>query len=229
MKKKLMETLVTQIVSIVLRFLMKEKEIKYRIVSTTHQLLRQYGVRSVSMDDISGELGMSKKTLYQYFKDKNEIVEQVVAEIILHNEGLCDTNKQVAENAVHEMFMVINMLREMFQNMNPSVMFDLQKYHPKAYKIIAEHKSQYLFKSVKENLQAGIKQNLYRKDIDIDILARYRIDTMFLPFNIEFQKSTHKNMMDCQVQIILNFLYGLVTLKGYEVAETYRMQFQEKQ
>ena len=206
---------------------MKEIEIKKRIVTTTHQLLMQFGVRSVSMDDIAGNLGMSKKTLYQYFKDKNEIIEQVVADIILHNEGLCNCNKKETENAVHEMFMVINMLKELFQNMNPSVMFDLQRYHPKAYKKIAEHRNHYLFKIVKENLESGIKEKLYRKDVDVDILARFRIDTMFLPFSIEFQKSTKKNMMDCQVQIILNFLYGLVTKKGYEVAEGYRLQAQE--
>ena len=203
---------------------MKETEIKYRIANATHQLVMQYGVRSVSMDDIAGNLGMSKKTLYQYFKDKDEIIDQVVSGIILHNEGLCNCNKKETENAVHEMFMVITMLKDMFQHMNPSVMFDLQKYHPKAYKKIAEHKNNYLFKIVKENLESGIKEKLYRKDVDVDILARFRIDTMFLPFNIEFQKSTKKNMMDCQVQIIQNFLYGLVTIKGYELAEGYRLQ-----
>ena len=207
---------------------MKVTEMKYRIVNATHQLLMQYGVRSVSMDDIAGNLGMSKKTLYQYFKDKNEIIEQVVADIILHNEGLCSCNKKDTENAVHEMFMVITMLRDMFQNMNPSVMFDLHKYHPKAYKKIAEHKDNYLFKIVKENLEAGIKQKLYRKDVDVDIMARFRIDTMFLPFNLEFQKSAQKSMMDCQVQVILNFLYGLVTIKGYEIAEGYRLQMASK-
>ncbi len=207
---------------------MKEKEIKYRIVNATHQLLMTYGVRSVSMDDISGNLGMSKKTLYQYFKNKDEIIEDVVTGIIFHNEGLCCGNKKETENAVHEMFMVINMLKEMFQNMNPSVMFDLQKYHPKAYKKIAQHKDEFLLKTVKENLEAGLKQKLYRRDLDIEILARYRIETMFLPFGIEFQKSTQKTMMQCQEQIILNFLYGLVTPKGYEVAETYRLQLQEK-
>lgn len=207
---------------------MKIKEIKYRIINATHQLLLSYGVRSVSMDDISGNLGMSKKTLYQYFKDKNEIIEDVIKEIILHNEGICCGNKKETENAVHEMFMVINMLREMFQNMNPSLMFELQKYHPGAYKKIANHKDEFLFKMVKENLETGIKQKLYRKDIDIDILARYRISTMFLPFSYEFQQSTKKTVMQSQEQIILNYLYGLVTPKGYELLEAYRLQTQDK-
>ena len=207
---------------------MKEGEIKNRIVNATHQLLMQFGIRSVSMDDIAGKLGMSKKTLYQYFKDKNEIIELVVTDIILHNEGLCCDNRKETENAIHEMFMVITMLKELFQNMNPSVMFDLHKYHPKAYKKIAEHKDSYLFKMVKENLESGIKQKLYRKDVDVDIMARFRIDTMFLPFSLDFQKSANRNMMDCQVQIILNFLYGLVTLKGYEMAEGYRLQMISK-
>ena len=64
--------------------------------------------------------------------------------------------------------------------------------------------------------------------MDVDIMARFRIDTMFLPFNLEFQKSAQKSMMDCQVQVILNFLYGLVTIKGYEIAEGYRLQMASK-
>lgn len=219
-----METFVTKIVSLVLRPIMKEKEMKHRIITATHKLVMQFGVRSVSMDDIAGELGISKKTLYQYFKDKDEIVEHVVSFIIDHNEELCCQMQKKGENAVQEMFLLIDMLREMFNNMNPAVMFDLHKYHPKAYNLIAAHKEVYLFKRVKENIELGIKQKLYRKDLDVDILARYRISTMFLPFDITFQKSTHKTMMECQVQIINNFLYGMLTQKGFELAESYPLK-----
>ena len=67
-----METLVTLKVSVVLCPIMTEIETKQRIQLAAHQLVMQYGIRSVSMDDIASNLGMSKKTIYQYFKDKDE-------------------------------------------------------------------------------------------------------------------------------------------------------------
>jgi len=201
---------------------MKETDIKLRILQAAHTMMLQYGIRSVSMDDIAGNLGMSKKTLYQYFKDKDELVEQVIIAIIQKNEYCCIEDKKASENAVHEIFKVIDMLEEMFKSMNPAVLFDLQKYHPKAFLIISEHKYKFLLSQVRDNIEKGIKQKLFREDVNVDIMSKYRIETMFLPFHIEFTRDMNYTIMDCQVQIILNFLYGLVTPKGYELIEKYR-------
>jgi len=201
---------------------MKETEIKSRILQAANDMMIQYGIRSVSMDDIAGSLGMSKKTLYQYFKDKDELVEQVIVAIIQKNECECQEDRKLAENAIHEIFLVIDMLEDLFKSMNPAVLFDLQKYHPKAYLIIIEHKYKFLLSQVKENLRQGIEQKLFRPDINIEIMSRYRIETMFMPFSVEFNRDLNYSIMECQHQIILNFLYGMVTPKGYEMIETYR-------
>src|SRR5688500_9912606 len=108
----------------------KEFETKQRIRKAAHDLIMQYSIRSVSMDDIAANLGMSKKTIYQHFKDKDELVEAVVEEILETNQVQCNADRNSADNAVHEIFLVMDMMAEMFKTMNPSILYDMQKYHP---------------------------------------------------------------------------------------------------
>src|SRR5260221_3490365 len=108
-------------------------EPKQRILEKAHELFMQYGIRSVSMDDISNNLGMSKKTLYQYFSDKDELVEAVVDGHIGGMQTDCLGCRKDARDAVHEVFIVMERIIEQLGNMNPIVLHDLSKFHFKAY------------------------------------------------------------------------------------------------
>lgn len=219
-----METLVTLKVSLVLSSIMTELDTKQRIQQAANDLVMQYGIRSVSMDDIAANLGMSKKTIYQYFKDKDELVDAVVDDIIVTNRYECNTDREKADNAVHEIFMVMDMMAEMFKAMNPSILFDMQKYHPATFRKFLKHKNEFLYNVCKENLERGIREELYRPEIAVDILCRYRVETMFIPFNPDFQQSLKHSLAKIEEEIIIHFLFGLVSLKGYKLIMKYKEQ-----
>lgn len=220
-----METLVTLKVSIVLHPIMAEIETKDRIKQATHDLVMKYGVRTVSMDDIAAAVGMSKKTLYHYYQDKDELIKVVVDAIIKENECDCAGFVGNANDAIHEIFLTMEMMVDMCTEMNPSVLFELQKYHPAAYKVFHDHKAGFIYESIIANLKRGKAEELYREDVNIDVLSRFRIESMFIPFNPEFQRSLTKyNLLEIEEQIILNFLFGMVTLKGYKLAIKYLEQ-----
>ena len=197
---------------------------KERIQKAAHDLVMHYSIRSVSMDDIATNLGMSKKTIYHYFKDKDELIEAVVDDVIDTNQCSCDGDRDKAENAIHEIFLVMEMMAEMFKTMNPSILFDMQKYHPAAFGKFQKHKNEYLYNVCTQNLQRGIKEELYRPQIAVGILARYRVETMFIPFNPDFQRSVKHNLLEIEQEIIIHFLFGLVTLKGYKLVLKYMEQ-----
>src|SRR5690606_11821927 len=113
--------------------IMAEIETKNRIMVAAHDLVMKYGVRAVSMDDIAASVGMSKKTLYQYYQDKDELVKAVIDDILEDNKCTCDEFVNKAENAVHEVFLTMEMMVETFSEMNPSILYELQKYHHSAY------------------------------------------------------------------------------------------------
>jgi AcrR family transcriptional regulator len=202
----------------------KELETKQRIQKAAHDLIMQYSIRSVSMDDIATNLGMSKKTIYQYFKDKDELVEAVVDEILETNQCQCLADRDKADNAVHEIFLVMDMMAEMFKTMNPSILYDMQKYHPAAFAKFKKHKNEFLYNVCTQNLQRGVREELYRPEIAVDILCRYRVETMFIPFNPEFQQSLKHGLAKIEEEIIVHFLFGLVSLKGYKLIIKYREQ-----
>ena len=219
-----METLVTLKVSLVLCPIMTEVETKQRIQKGAHDLVMQYGIRSVSMDDIATNLGMSKKTIYHYFKDKDELIEAVVDEVIATNQCACNADISRSENAVHEIFLVMDMMAEMFKTMNPSILHDMQKYHPDAFRKFMKHKNEFLFNVCTQKLLRGVKEDLYRPEMSVDILCRYRVETMFIPFNPEFQQSLKHSLAKIEDEILIHFLFGLVTLKGYKLIIKYREQ-----
>jgi TetR/AcrR family transcriptional regulator, cholesterol catabolism regulator len=203
---------------------MAETDIKQRIQQAAHELVMQYGIRSVSMDDIAANLGMSKKTIYQYFKDKDELVEAVVDDVINTNQCICNDDREKADNAVHEIFLVMDMMVEMFKTMNPSILFDMQKYHPDAFKKFQKHRNEYLYNVCRQNLERGVAEELYRPEISVDILARYRVETMLTAFNPEFQRTVKQSLIKIEQEIIIHYLFGLVSIKGYKLSLKYMEQ-----
>jgi TetR/AcrR family transcriptional regulator, cholesterol catabolism regulator len=199
-------------------------EAKERILLRAHEMFMRYGIRSVSMDDIAAQLGMSKKTLYQYYADKEELVDAVLSNVLENNRNQCTFDRQRAENAVHEVFLAFEMIQEMFANMNPSIVFDLEKYHPSVYKKFQQHKSVFMYQVIKQNLEKGMKEELYRPEINIDILTRFRIESMMLAFNSDVFPTNRTNLVNIQQEILEHFLFGLSTAKGQKLIQKYKNQ-----
>ncbi len=223
-----METLATKKVSIVLRPDFIIMEMQERILLKSHELFMRYGIRSVSMDEIAAHLGISKKTIYQFYEDKDALVEDVIKMEIDRNEQECSMQQNNSENAIHEIVLAVNMMEELLKVMNPSVIYELEKYHPKAYKKLNDHKAKFLYNTIKENLERGIKEGLYREDINTDILTRFRIGSTFLMFNPElFNVGKHNPTIVLQV-ITDNFLYGIATSKGQKIIQKYQSSKQKQ-
>ena len=208
---------------------MAEKDTGERIKQTAHGLFMQFGLRSVSMDDIATGLGISKKTIYQFYQDKDALVEDVIASIIEHNQFCCQKDREGSMNAIHEIFLAMDFMMEIFKSMNPSLVFDMQKYYPGAFLKFSEHKNNYLQGMIKANILRGIEEELYREDLQVEILSRFRVESMMLPFNPDFQSKVKFNLAVIEEELILHFLFGMVSLKGYKMAIKYQQDRIKKQ
>ena len=201
-----------------------EKDNRERIRIKAEEMFMKFGIRSVSMDDIANGLGVSKKTIYQFFSDKDELVDAVVENILRHNETGCDLDRMAAENAVDEVFRAMEMTQIMFQNMNPSILFDLQKYHPKAFARFLKHKNDYLFTVVRKNLERGIAEELYREDLNVELISRYRVETMMMPFHPDFFVKQKDSFVEVHQAIMEHFLYGVASMKGHKMILKYQQE-----
>jgi AcrR family transcriptional regulator len=134
-----------------------------RILFKARDLMLLNGVKHVTMDDIANQLGMSKKTIYQFYKDKDALVMAVVNFELEEQSSKCQRTQDTADNAVHEMFMLLEDIQQMFKNMNPMTMNEIAKYYPEAFARIQNHKDEFMHQIIKTNLIKGIEQGVYRK------------------------------------------------------------------
>ena len=195
-----------------------------RILFKARDLMLRNGVKHVTMDDIANQLGMSKKTIYQFYKDKDALVMAVVNFELEEQSSKCQRTQDTADNAVHEMFMLLEDIQQMFKNMNPMTMNEIAKYYPEAFARIQNHKDEFMHQIIKTNLIKGIEQGVYRKEIDPEILSIYRLETSFVPFNPQLYPFSKFDIGKVTIQIIENFIYGVMSLKGIELMEKYKLQ-----
>ncbi len=199
-------------------------EMKERIQLKAEELFKRYGIRSVTMDEISNQLGISKKTLYQSYTDKEEIVDEVFDRMMGENKKLCLMDREKADNAIHEVFLAFDHVLQMFTEMNPAIIFDLHKYHPNVYVKFNAYKYEFLYNVIKDNLQRGISEEIYRPEINIEIMTRYRIESSMLAFNTEIFPQSKKDLAGVEKELLEHFLYGLATAKGVKLVQKYIQQ-----
>jgi AcrR family transcriptional regulator len=199
-------------------------EIKERIQTKANHLFRRYGVKSITMDEIATQVGASKKTIYQYFSDKDELVDAVVRTTIQYSQHICDVNKANSKDAIHELFQAMDFVQQIFSDMNPAMMYDLEKFYPQSYKVFLDHKNKYLYDVIRENLKRGIAEELYRSDLNIDIITKFRLEGMMLAFNQDIFPASKFNLADLHTTIIEHFLFGVASLKGYKLILKYQQE-----
>ena len=193
-----------------------------RIILGGEELFLKAGIKSVTMDDIAKHLGMSKKTIYQFFKDKNELVVALVKKKLQDDEDqMCDIIKQ-SGNVIEKMINMMKCSEEIFSRINPIVIHDLQKYHSDAWKQFQDFKSGVLMRTLEDLLTEGIKQGYIRPDIDVKIIARMRVTQVELGFNTSIFPVAEFNTWKVQQQFMEHFNYGICTLKGYKLLNEYK-------
>ncbi len=182
----------------------------------------KYGIRSVSMDDIAVGLGISKKTIYQWYKDKDALVDEIINDDINDIKKDCQVCEENAANAVEEVFFTMDRLISHMQSMNPNILYDLHKFHFASFKRFMDHKNIYLLEVVSKNLRRGIAEGLYREGLNVAVLSRYRLESMLIAFNQDVYPNTEFNLVEVSTSMLENFLFGLVSPRGYDLALQYQ-------
>ena len=196
-------------------------EVHSRIIKSAHDSFMQWGIKSVSMDDIASNLGVSKKTLYKFFPDKESLVIEVVQSVLSKSRLICESCTQKSQNALHELILSIEHMYDLFGHMNPSVLFDLYKYYPKAYKLFKKHKEEFLLGMIRFNLKKGIREEIYRDNMNVDLVAKFRLESITIPFHPEFLHGLDSGLADVAKEIAFHFIHGIINNKGAKLLPKY--------
>lgn len=200
---------------------------KERILQKARDLFMRYGFRSVTMDEIAGQMGISKKTLYQFFEDKDSLVEMVMQDEMAFIETECRRQYQESENAIDELFKDMDSMYEVMDSMNPQIIYDLEKFYPRTFEKFKQHKHSFMLDVIRNNIFRGIREGLYRPEIDVDIAAKFRLESNFLVFNQELFPYGKYSILKVASEINYLFIHGISTAKGKKLIEKYIQQRQQ--
>ena len=180
------------------------------------ELFMRYGIRSMTMDDISRHLKISKKTLYQYVDDKNDLVVKVFQSVRFEDE--CEVKKVITaeQNAIDQMYEIVHMVSGKLQGIHPSIFYDLEKYHADAWRIFTDYKYTFIHQCISDNIKKGIKEGFYRKDLAIDIVVKIYLNNIDSLFNNEAHPIKDFTPYKAYLELFRYHIHGIASEKGLE-------------
>ncbi len=190
---------------------MEEKEIE--ILQNAARIFMRFGIKSVTMDDIAREMAVSKKTLYKYFADKNDLVNKIIDAKLNMNFEECNAAKKDSVNAIDELFLINKMVRQQFATIHPSVFYDMQKYHPTAWQKMNAFRQNHIRLQIEENTVTGIKEGLYRQNVHVEISAQFYLVLVSAILAGEMLINDYQILFK---ELMRNHVRALATEKGIE-------------
>ena len=180
----------------------------------------RYGIKSITMDEVARHCNMSKKTIYQYFTDKDGLVKAIMERHMA--EDACKVDRLLSQgmSALEEVLKISEFMKKDIQEIHPSVLFDLKKYHSSAYEVFEKHRDGHFIQVVSKNLEKGIEEGVYRPQIDVKLFARLRVLEVEAMFGPNLFLEPEWDLFKVQLFFIDHFVRGLVTPKGLQQWES---------
>jgi AcrR family transcriptional regulator len=195
-------------------------EIKDKILTEAELLFMRYGFKSITMDDVARELGVSKKTLYQFFSDKNDLVNQCVEHYLeTMNTMCCSVVENKDLDAISVMLQISEQMNAMIRQINPSSMFDLKKYFKPAWDKLEADRRSFIKRVIQDNILLGVKKGLYRKDLDAETVSRIYIYLVGFLTNPDNYDQEGMDIKEMHLEIVKYHLRSISTAKGHELLD----------
>jgi AcrR family transcriptional regulator len=196
-------------------------EIRERIIEGAEELFRTYGIKYVTMDSLANEFGMSKRTIYEVFSDKDDLLKAVLTRMAQKQKELVKKVLEESENSVAAIFRMLEINRDYFQDISPVFQADLKKYHHD----VLDGMDLPDYRNNKRVIECGIKEGLFRKDLNADLVNRCLYDlgksilnNILYPYELFSRRDVVKN-------IFINYLRGIATLKGLDLIDKLEKKF----
>lgn len=194
---------------------------KNDILQKASEMFLSLGFKSVTMDDIANELGISKKTIYQHYATKDDLVRETTSYLFDTISAGIDDICAIGKNPIEEIFEIKDYIQQTLKNENSSPFYQLQKFYPKIHSALKCKQFDKVDNCIIQNLNRGLELQLYRKEIDVDFIARMYFAGMQTLNNIElFPDNLHK-INDLKEKFLEYHLRGIVTEKGLSVLKQF--------
>jgi len=184
-------------------------------------LFMKYGIRSVTMDQISEHLGISKRTLYETFTDKGELIREGIEYLSNIKRTEARQTIEKSDNVIETIYILARKGEEIKQQINPLFFEDIRKYYPDVHVSITTE-GRYRDYSLTHNLlKKGINDGLFKRGLDIELVNKFFHQVMNIVMNEEIFPKDNYTHEDIIRNIIMPYLIGISTNKGQEQIHIY--------
>jgi len=181
------------------------------------KLFMSIGIKSVTMDDLAKRLGISKKTIYQFVDNKEELLDIVIKDFIEVEKQAVNKIKNTSENAIHEMQSLAKHSLDILRSISNSTMFDLNKYYPVQWKLVEEFHKNFFLSIIRENIEWGQKDGLFKKDLHAEIIAKLYIESSFHIVDEDIFPSKQYSRESLFKEFYNYHISGIITEKGKSI------------
>lgn len=192
---------------------------KNNILTKSESLFRKYGIKSVTMDDIARELGISKKTLYQFVDNKSDLIEQIMKNHAAEEKEAFIQIQNDAIDAIDEILKLAKYGIQQLRDLAPTIVYDLQKYYKKSWQIMESLHVDQTFELIKENLERGIKEGFYRNDLNPEIVAKLYVGKTMVIVDESIFPLKDFNKENLFKEYINYHIHGIASAKGLKKLE----------
>ncbi len=191
-------------------------DLKERIVEEASKLFFHKGIKSITMNDIAGHMSISKRTLYEIFNDKEELLAVCVDKSMA--QGDCEMEKLIKDsrNVIEAMMNIYAKLLTEIHQVNKSALYDLRKYHPKIYKKIENRQKEDIERFI-PYFEKGVEEGLMENDINFGVLLSLLQAQFRMLMEGDFLSTDKYPIEEFIRAIILSFTRGIATPKGNKI------------
>lgn len=197
---------------------------RQRIIEEAALLFRTYGIRAVTMDMLANQMGISKRTIYELFKDKDEILSAVINWMTEKQRVVLSKILIESENVVEALFKILDLMRDHFMNMSPAFLMDIKKYRHKMMSNTDEKSEMHFFGFNEEVVRRGIKEGVFREDIDVTIINMCLFEVSKMSNDMKSIPADDLQRKDVIRNVYINYLRGISTKKGLDLISYYEKQ-----
>jgi TetR/AcrR family transcriptional regulator, cholesterol catabolism regulator len=194
---------------------------RQRIIEEASALFRTYGIKSVTMDLLAAHMGISKRTIYEVFKDKDELLSGVLKWMTIRQREVMEKTLNESENVIEAIFKMMKTMMEHFKNMSPAFQMDIKRYHQDIAEKLNNLDQLPYVKNNELIIERGIKEGSFRKDLDVRIINKCMLEVLKMSNDREIFPPDAFGSEEVVRNVYLNYLRGLCTPKGLELIDYY--------
>ena len=184
-------------------------------------MFRTYGIRAVTMDMLASQMGISKRTIYEVFRDKDELLTGVMKWMAVKQREVVENTLNESDNVIEAIFRILNIMMDHFRNMSPAFQMDIKRLHQDVFKKLDNEDELPYIKNNSIIIERGIKEGVFRKDIDVKIINRCMLEVAKMSNDREIFPPDDFTSKDVIKNVYINYLRGISTKKGLDLIDYY--------